>query len=953
MSTGDVEQATTKTDVDVGLTAKEVAASREQWGWNEIETPSTPLYVLFLRQFTGFMSIIILIAAVVAAAVEDWPDFGVILAMLFVNACLGFHEDYKCAKSLEELSNSLESEIAIRREGKTEALPTKECVPGDIVLLVGGTILPADIRWVKGDVMSIDTAALTGEPIPRKYPGQDHGDIILSGTTVVSGECYGQIVATGVNTEIGQAQADVMADKSTSTISVFEKKILTMVKIFVAASMVMVIAVLLVKGFVYGGFDPTGELADIEKGTYLKRGTQDTVLGALSILIASIPIALPLVLQVNLALGASFLAKEHAAIVTSTPALQDIASMSMLCSDKTGTLTTAKMSVINERCVPAGDFTGDDVIRFASLCSNKDKKDDPIDKAVLDAYERCEASKTDSGYNQTEIIGFNPVVKRVVAFVDHNGKKLTVAKGLPAKIVDTAAGSEDDHECQWKVQGHDDTKFVNFVKGEDNKLSSAGYKTIAVAMCEGDCREPGEHVWKFVGIMPMLDPPREDTPATIASLHHANISVKMITGDHVNVGKETCRLIGLGTDMHAGEEIRAAETQDLRNKMIFAADGFGAVLPSDKREVVMTLKNEYGLVTGMTGDGVNDAPALSAAQVGIAVEGATDAARNAADLILTESGLRPIYGAVLESRRIFARIKAYVVYRMAASAILVLVLSIISFAGLGCVVDSILIIALALLNDISMLPVAYDNADATAKPQLPNTTKLILTSLYYGLVHTVMTLAFLFGMSEATPNSITDKIDFAECVADPTGPTAAFIWVHLAIVTELAIFSVRAPSYFFLSRPSIWLVISVVATCIIVSLVGVFALGLSGYSLLWIWIFNLLAFALVDVGKIWFRQAIGDAPGEIIASDELIEVKPKTEVKMQQEKKERYKVHRESVLIPEDMNRYEVDVGGLFNVRNFGGSITFKQPGARMATIAGAVAPSGRQKTVSAPVLNW
>merc|ERR1712238_563853 len=250
---------------------------------------------------------------------------------------------------------------------------------------------------------------------------------------------------------------------------------------------------------------------------------------------------------------------------------------------------------------------------------------------------------------------------------------------------------------------------------------------------------------------------------------------------------------------------------------IWAADGFGAVLPRDKREVVLTLKNEFGLVTGMTGDGVNDAAALSAAQVGIAVEGATDAARNAADLILTEPGLRPIYGAVLESRRIFARIKSYVAYRMAASSILVLVLSIICFAGQGCSVPSILIIVLALLNDISMLPVAYDNADATAKPQLPNTTKLILVSLYYGIVQTIFALIFLLSLGEVRNDPdepITGAIDFERCSekGDSDYETGGFIWLYLVLATEFAIFSVRAPSFFFLSMPNIWLFLAVLAT---------------------------------------------------------------------------------------------------------------------------------------------
>jgi H+-transporting ATPase len=533
---------------------------------------------------------------------------------------------------LDELSNSLESEIAVRRSGETKVIPTKELVPGDICLLVGGTVVPADIKFVKGDTMSIDTAALTGEPLPRKYPSTDYGDVILSGSTVVAGECYGIVLNTGKNTEIGKAQADVFSDKAVRVVSVFQVKIMRLVQIFVICSISLVIAVLVVMGVAYQGF---------------QNDLQGTILAALSILIASIPVALPLVLQVNLALGASFLAREHHAIVTSIPALQDIASMSMLCSDKTGTLTTAKMSVIRDRVVAVGDFTQEDVIRFAKLCSNADKKDDPIDKAVLLAYEESEVAENDEDYIQTAIIGFNPTVKRVVAFVDHKGKKLTVAKGLPAKIIDTKAGGVDDHECQWKVEGTDDSSFVDKIVTADSDLSKSGYKTIAIAMCEGDARKSDHGPWKFVGLMPMLDPPRPDTHATIESLHHANISVKMITGDHVNVGIETCRLIGLGTDIHAGEEIRNATNPQQRNEMIWAADGFAAVLPSDKREVVLTLKNEFGLVTGMTGDGVNDAPALSAAQVGIAVQGATDAARNAADLILTEPGLRPIYVSLL------------------------------------------------------------------------------------------------------------------------------------------------------------------------------------------------------------------------------------------------------------------------------------------------------------------
>lgn len=314
-------------------------------------------------------------------------------------------------------------------------------------------------------------------------------------------------------------------------------------------------------------------------------------------MIASIPIALPLVLQVNLALGASFLAKHHRAIVTSTPALQDIASMSMLCSDKTGTLTTANMSIIEESIYAADGFTNNEVIMYAFLCSNADKKDDPIDRAIVTAFAKSAASS--DGFVQTEIIGFNPTVKRVVAFVkDPSGKTMTIAKGLPAKIINTEAGSLDDHELQWKVDKVDDKAFNNKVTTVDANLNKSGYKTIAIGVCQGDARELGASaVWKFAGLLPMLDPPRHDTAATIESLHHANISVKMITGDHVNVGKETARLIGLGTSIYPGETMRNAPAET-KNQIIWDADGFGAVLPSDKREIVLTLRNHFGLVTG-------------------------------------------------------------------------------------------------------------------------------------------------------------------------------------------------------------------------------------------------------------------------------------------------------------------------------------------------------------------
>lgn len=882
-----------------GLTTSQVAQSLAEFGKNEIPVAQTPVYLLFVRQFIGFLPLLIEVAALISLGIGDYVDFGIILAMLFVNALLGFREEYHAKKSLDELSQQLESKIAVRRNGETETVNVTELVPGDVVLLVGGQIVPADVQYMRGDIMSVDTAALTGEPIPRKYPSKEHGDVILSGSTIVAGECYGRVLRTGESTEIGQAQADIMKDKQVRIVSVFQKKIMTVVQVLVSTSLIIVVAVLLVSGFYYNGFEDD---------------VQGVILDSLAIMIASIPIALPLVLQVNLALGASFLAKNYHAIVTSIPALQDIASMSMLCSDKTGTLTTANMSVIRDQIYTANGYTKDQVIEYAFLCSNADKKEDPIDRAIVNEY-KSKSLQSDS-WVQSEIIGFNPTVKRVVAFVSNGkGKTLTIAKGLPAKILNTEAGGVDDHELQWKVDNNDKI-FIQELSDVDKDLSASGYKTIAVAACEGNARELGEDArWKFVGLVPMLDPPRFDTPATIESLYRANISVKMITGDHVNVGKETARLIGLGVNIRPGEEIRN-NSSEYRNNIIWDADGFASVLPSDKREIVLTLRNHFGVVTGMTGDGVNDAAALSAAQVGIAVHDATDAAKNAADLILTEPGLSPIYGAVLESRRIFSRIKSYVIYRVAASMVLVLTLSVVIFVT-GCSVDPLYVIILALLNDISMIPVAYDNAKATTKPQLPKARVLVVSSLFYGFVQSALSLMFIFTMDY--DQNLNEPLDLESC----SGETRAFIWLHLIFVTELMIFSVRAPSFFIFSRPSIYLVLSVLLTLIVGELIAAFVadLSLSGQNLGYIVLFNVASFVVVDLIKIEFRKMIGQEEGDVIENDELFEPAPLSETQKSVRKGLRYAVHSVSIMPPEDRQhvveirkRTKSSIAGFFDL---------------------------------------
>lgn len=517
----------------------------------------------------------------------------------------------------------MEQKIAVLRDGKAEHMLTRLLVPGDVVLLIGGCQVPADIEWMEGDILSVDTAALTGEPLPRKYPSPEHGSLILCASTIRAGEAYGIVRKTGINTEIGSANADIMKDKTQAKVSVFEARVLLAVKIIILISLIDVAVIFVVQGVAHNEFTNSGIKKDL--------------LTCLSIIIAAIPVALPIILQVTMALGAGKMAREFDAVVTSLPALQDISSMTILCSDKTGTLTTARITIHAESVWTCGTFTKQDVALYGVLCSNRDKKEDAIDRSVVSHFDRVfgpSGLNMVADYTKTRSVGFNPIYKRVLYEYTHPKiGRITIAKGLPNKVLDTSDGGVDDAADQWKVQ--DCEKLRDEVTKTDYNFSKAGYKTLGVVVKIND----GPFV--YCGILPMLDPPRHDTAQTIKNLVAAGVEVKMCTGDHLNIAKETARLIGMGVNIHRGEATREA-TQD-RNELILHAHGFAQVLPKDKREVVLVLRNIYHQVVGMTGDGVNDAPALSAAQCGIAVDDATDAAKNAAAIILTSPGLSAIY----------------------------------------------------------------------------------------------------------------------------------------------------------------------------------------------------------------------------------------------------------------------------------------------------------------------
>lgn len=852
-----------------GLSNDAADEIRLRVGANELEVPETSIVMLIAAQFYGTMPNMLWIAMIISFAVVDLLDGFIILFMLLVNGILSSHEELKCLEAMNELTQKMEAKVTVQRDGFGHSLNVRELVPGDIIMLLGGLVVPADVDWIEGDILGVDTAAMTGEPIPRKYPSHEYGQRIESGCTIVSGEAYGVVRNTGKNTEIGRAQESVLADKAGGKqLSVFEDKAMKAVQVILTASLFIAIVIFLLQGIKHNEFTETAYRKDL--------------LTVLSIIVASIPIALPIVLTVTMALGASKMATEYHAAITNIPALQDIASMSVLCSDKTGTLTTAKMNINHNMVWCDTKFTKKEVGLYAMLASSRDKKEDAVDRCVVkyfDSIYKDAGAEMTAGYDKIGGMGFNPIYKRVVVELKHPTKgTIKVAKGLATKVLDTADGSKDDADEQWVCSDFDRLKSV--VAAKDKELSNVGYKTIGVAIKVND--EP----WAFVGILPMMDPPRPDSPATIANLVAAGVRVKMITGDHLNIAIETARQLGMGmarsgnkavVNIYAGEAVRGG-TQTSK-QLIEDADGFAQVLPSDKREVVEVLKKDFGYVVGMTGDGVNDAPALSAAQCGIAVDDATDAAKNAAKILLTSEGLSAVYSAVVESRKIFRKLKAYITYRFAASIQIVLVLSILIFAS-DCPINPTYVIALALMNDLTMLPIAYDNQMAGSLPEVPNVNYILLTSCALGFCETVFSLIFAYGVHPT--GMFNSRVLIGECEYDGVNPDnapassktiQAAIWLQMFISAEILIFSARAPSHFLLFMPPSIALTSFVGAgillaCVVCNTSPYFG-ALPGIDIFLIALYCILCLFIIDFVKVKILQFL----------DENLEVLPEEEIK--------------------------------------------------------------------------
>jgi H+-transporting ATPase len=737
-------------------------------------------------------------AVILSGVVRHWPDFFIILLLLVSNAVVGFWEERQAGNAIAALKGKLAIKATVKRDGKWTTPAARELVPGDVIRVRLGDIVPADARLLAGDAVQVDQSALTGESLPVE---RKSGEAVFSGSIIRQGEIEAMVYATGANTYFGKTAQLV---QEAHTVSHFQRAVLKIgdyLIILAVALVAVIVTVALLRG------DPI--LATLQF--------------ALVLTVAAIPVAMPTVLSVTMAVGARLLAKKEA-IVTRLSAIEELAGVDVLCSDKTGTLTQNKLTLGDPFTV--NGIPADQVILCAALASRAEDKD-TIDLAVIGGLKNDQALK---GYQVVHFQPFDPVHKRTEATVKAaDGKQFNVAKGAPQVILEMSA---DAGEVKPAVE-----KAVN-------EFAARGFRSLGVA------RADQEGKWQFVGVLPLFDPPREQAKATIASARQMGVTVKMVTGDQVAIARETARQLGLGTnilDASGLGDTKRHETEQSAES-IEKADGFAQVFPEHKFHIVDVLQ-QRGHIVGMTGDGVNDAPALKKADCGIAVSGATDVARAAASIVLLASGLSVIIDAIKESRRIFQRMNSYAIYRIAET------LRVLMFMTLAILVfnfyplTAVMIVMLALLNDGAILSIAYDNVQYKDKPEAWNMRLVLGISTVLGVIGVVSAFG-LFYLGERVFHLDRAHIQ-------------TLMYLKLSVAGHLTIFLTRTRGPFWSTRPARALWIAVLGTQVLATVIAVYGLFMTplgwgwalfvwGYALGWFLVndrVKLLAYRVLDPAK--------------------------------------------------------------------------------------------------------
>lgn len=772
-------------DAGGGLSSSQVELIRSNSGFNEIPEKVANPVVQFLRYFWGPIPWMIEVAAALSLLTRNWDDLGIILTLLLVNGLVGFWEERQAGNAVSALQARLAVHARVLRDGAWTSIPARELVPGDRIRVRPGDVVPADVLLHGPGEIEVDQSALTGESLPVERVA---GSTVYSSSLVARGEIDAVVTATGGRTFYGRTAELV---ETAHTVSHFQRAVLKIGNFLIVIALVLATV--------------------IETVALVRGGSPFTTLEfALILTVAAIPVAMPTVLSVTMAIGARKMARQQA-VVTRLSAMEELAGMDVLCSDKTGTLTENRMTMGDPYA--AEGAAPEDVVLAAALASRVENRD-PIDVAVL---ARAPPEHL-HGYTVTDYRPFDPTTKRTEAHVrDAAGSQFVVCKGACQVIFGLSQLTGTDRERADRAV---------------HEFASRGFRTLGVA------RRDAGGAWRFLGILPLFDPLRADAPDVVAQARSLGIGVKILTGDQLAIGQETARRLGLGTNFVPAEDVREGRATSAASiRGLEAADGFAQVFPEDKFAIVEQLQRGDHIV-GMTGDGVNDAPALKKADVGVAVSGATDVARGAASVVLLTPGLRVLVDAIAESRRIFARMTSYAIYRVGETVRLLLFLSLSILAFDLYPVTAVMIVLIAVLNDGAILSIAYDRATAATAPTRWD-------------MRTVLTIAVLLGVVGVGFSFLLFLLAL-RVWALPFVVIQTMIYLKLSVAGHLGIFATRTKGPFWSSRPAAVLVAAVLGTQAIATAIAVGGFLFAPLPLVWVgvvWVFSILDLVAFDLAK--------------------------------------------------------------------------------------------------------
>ncbi len=741
----------------LGLTESEAKNRIEKFGYNEIiEEKKNPL-VEFFSRYWGPMPWLLELAILLSCVLGHYIEAVIIFVLLTINVVIGFMHSSRSQKVLNFLKKRLAVKAKALREGKWAVKDAREIVPGDIILVGLGDLVPADAKVISGEI-SVDQSALTGESLPVNLRSSD---IVYSSSIVTQGEAKCVVVNTGVNTYFGRTAELVKKAKPKSHQEEIMMAITKYMMYFGLAALTLTSAYALL----------------------LNMGVLSILTFAVIFLMGAIPVALPAVLTIVQAVGAMELAKEGV-LVTRLDSIEDAASIDIVCLDKTGTITQNRLSVVE--VIPFSSYEKEDVALIAALASEEESKD-IIDLTVIN-YAKSLGVNLDS-YKHVSFTPFNPSIKRSESVVESNRTRFKAVKGAPQIIVSLC--KKADAVCEEANAMLD-------------KLSEKGYRTLAVAKSEN---EDFDNL-QFVGLLALADPIRPDSKAMIEEIKRLGIKPMMLTGDNISIAKEIARQASIGERIIPIAELKALNEVD-KAKVVETYDGFAEVYPEDKYEIVKLLQSK-GHVVGMTGDGVNDAPALKQAEMGIAVSNSTDVAKASASVVLTEEGVNVMVSAIRISRQIYQRMLTWVVNKV-TKTIQFVGLLVVGFFWLHDIILSLLGMTLLIFaNDFATMSLATDNVKHTSNPNKWNVKNIALASLVIGLLMSVE------GVVALAIGRIYLHLEW--------GKLQTFIMLTLVFCSQFRVYIVRERRRFWSSKPGKGLIISIIATLVGFTLLGIYGI---------------------------------------------------------------------------------------------------------------------------------